>query len=158
MGFGSILAHLRPTSDPCATILVILFEMQDPQQCTTLHKAQAESLFAALSRRLALIRGPRDAGKSYTGVALVTALLANCEAVNLGPIFCVCYTNHALDQLLEHLVAHSVYHIIRVWKPLEIRGTSLGPYTSLRCQEWRSDMNREIRVLQIKNASGQITQ
>jgi hypothetical protein len=46
---------------------------------------------------LALIQGPPGTGKSYTGVAIIKALLGNRKAEELGPIICVCYTNHALD-------------------------------------------------------------
>ena len=35
-------------------------------------------------------------------------------AADLGPIICVCYTNHALDQLLESLVQGQVSRVIRV--------------------------------------------
>ncbi len=50
----------------------------------------------------------------YTGVAIIKALLHNRKAADLGPIICVCYTNHALDQLLEHLVKDGVRQVIRV--------------------------------------------
>ena len=42
------------------------------------------------------------------GVAIIKALLHNRKAADLGPIICVCYTNHVLDQLLEHLVKDGV--------------------------------------------------
>lgn len=53
-------------------------------------------------------------GKSYTGVAIIKALLHNRTKAKLGPIICVCYTNHALDQLLEHLVRDGVEQVIRL--------------------------------------------
>ncbi|KAI8296356.1 Helicase required for RNAi-mediated heterochromatin assembly 1 [Colletotrichum sp. SAR11_240] len=53
-------------------------------------------------------------GKSYTGEALIKVLLANKSKAKLGPIICVCYTNHALDQLLEHLIDGKVRNIIRI--------------------------------------------
>ncbi|KAJ3939042.1 uncharacterized protein N0V96_011157 [Colletotrichum fioriniae] len=52
--------------------------------------------------------------KSYTGEALIKVLLANKSKVKFGPIMCVCYTNHALDQLLEHLLDGGVQNIIRI--------------------------------------------
>lgn len=87
---------------------------KDVAQRSTLDPAQAEALTAALSRSLALIQGPPGTGKSFVGVAMIKALLANKDAANLGPIICVCYTNHALDQLLEHLVDGDVKQIIRI--------------------------------------------
>lgn len=41
-------------------------------------------------------------------------MLAAKKKASLGPIICVCYTNHALDQLLEHLHDHGVKQIVRV--------------------------------------------
>lgn len=90
------------------------FDLKDLETRTTLDSAQAASLIAALSRRLALIQGPPGTGKSFTGVKIIKALLTNRKAAKLGPIICVCYTNHALDQLLENLVADGVQQIIRV--------------------------------------------
>ncbi|KAI4140188.1 MAG: hypothetical protein L6R39_005902 [Caloplaca ligustica] len=81
---------------------------------STLDKAQQIAVIQALSVGLALIQGPPGTGKSYTGVAIIKALLHNRKAANLGPIICVCYTNHALDQLLEHLVKDGVMQVIRL--------------------------------------------
>ncbi|KAI5476602.1 hypothetical protein MNV49_007489 [Pseudohyphozyma bogoriensis] len=43
------------------------------------------------------------------GVKLVQTLLAN----KIGPILIICYTNHALDQFLEHLYDAGVQQIVR---------------------------------------------
>ena len=40
--------------------------------------------------------------------------MKNRKTANLDPIVCVCYTNHALDQLLEHLVNDGVKQLIRL--------------------------------------------
>lgn len=71
---------------------------------SSLDEAQQTAVVDALSRKLALIQGPPGTGKSFTGVALTKVLLDNASKARLGPIVCVCYTNHAMDQLLEHLV------------------------------------------------------
>lgn len=81
---------------------------------STLDDAQWLSTLNALGSCLALIQGPPGTGKSYTGVAIIKTLLKNRQAAKLGPIICVCYTNHALDQLLEHLVKDGVEQIIRL--------------------------------------------
>ncbi|CZT11782.1 related to helicases [Rhynchosporium graminicola] len=81
---------------------------------STLDEAQQFAVIQALSTGLALIQGPPGTGKSYTGVAIIKALLHNRKAADLGPIICVCYTNHALDQLLEHLVKDGVRQVIRL--------------------------------------------
>lgn len=86
------------------------------QENSSLDDAQAMALVNALQRRIGLIQGPPGTGKSFTGVALIKVLLANKlkANVNIGPVICVCYTNHALDQLLEGLLARGVSQIIRI--------------------------------------------
>ena len=81
---------------------------------STLDDAQRVSTINALKSCIALIQGPPGTGKSYTGIAILKALLQNRNAAGLGPIICVCYTNHALDQLLEHLVKDDVEQLIRL--------------------------------------------
>ncbi|KAF4541309.1 Nf-x1 finger and helicase domain protein [Lasiodiplodia theobromae] len=90
------------------------FRTSELVENSSLDDAQAKAVVDSLTHSFALIQGPPGTGKSYTGVALIKALLENRKAANLGPIVCVCYTNHALDQLLEHLVDANVPQIIRV--------------------------------------------
>lgn len=75
---------------------------------------QQKAIQHALTHSMALIQGPPGTGKSYTGVKLIKALLENRSDAKLGPIICVCYTNHALDQLLESLVNANVEQIVRI--------------------------------------------
>lgn len=110
------------------------FDFQALRQGSTLDEAQGLAIVDALSRNLALIQGPPGSGERFTGVALIKNLLKNRDEAHLGPIICVCYTNHALDQLLEHLVADDIKHIIRlgsrsksqVLEPLSLRQVSQG--------------------------------
>lgn len=67
-----------------------------------------------MSRELSLIQGPPGTGKSHTGEKIIKVLLGNKKKANLWPILCVCYTNHALDQLLEHLLDDGTKRIIRM--------------------------------------------
>jgi hypothetical protein len=90
------------------------FEIEALQKSSTFDDAQAVALVNALCRSLALIQGPPGTGKSFTGIAIIKALLHNRAAARLGPIVCICYTNHALDQLLEHLVTGGVKQIVRL--------------------------------------------
>jgi len=90
------------------------FDHDKLRRTTTLDPAQQASALHALSSNLALIQGPPGTGKSYTGVAIIKTLLKNRAAAELGPIICVCYTNHALDQLLESLVRDNVRQVIRI--------------------------------------------
>jgi hypothetical protein len=41
-------------------------------------------------------------------------LMKNKTAARLGPVICVTFTNHALDQILEHLVDADVNQVIRI--------------------------------------------
>ncbi|KAH8811111.1 hypothetical protein F5884DRAFT_876247 [Xylogone sp. PMI_703] len=90
------------------------FDFKKLAERSTLDRGQQTAVVQSLSSRLALIQGPPGTGKSYTGVAIIKSLLANRKAAKLGPIICVCYTNHALDQLLEHLVKDGVEQVIRI--------------------------------------------
>ncbi|KAK8163164.1 hypothetical protein BKA80DRAFT_295759 [Phyllosticta citrichinensis] len=90
------------------------FDFETLLQHSNLDRAQAQAIVDSLTRRLALIQGPPGTGKSYTGVALIKVLLENRVEAHLGPIVCVCYTNHALDQLLEHLLDAGVEQVIRM--------------------------------------------
>ncbi|KAK2031684.1 P-loop containing nucleoside triphosphate hydrolase protein [Colletotrichum zoysiae] len=86
----------------------------DLSRHSTLDSTQSKAVLNSLGRSFALIQGPPGTGKSYTGEALIKVLLANKSKARLGPIMCVCYTNHALDQLLEHLLDDDVQNIIRI--------------------------------------------
>lgn len=100
------------------------FDIAALQQKSRLDNKQAAALVNGLTRALAMIQGPPGTGKSYVGVALIKVLLANKKIskttladptkADIGPVLCVCYTNHALDQLLEHLVEDGVKQVIRI--------------------------------------------
>jgi hypothetical protein len=81
---------------------------------TTLDRGQCQALLAALTREFAFIQGPPGTGKSYLGVHLMRVLLGVKKKAKLGPVLVVCYTNHALDQFLEHLIEVGITKIIRV--------------------------------------------
>ncbi|KAF9106327.1 hypothetical protein BGX27_009208 [Mortierella sp. AM989] len=84
------------------------------QSYSTLDNTQAKALVETLCREVALISGPPGTGKTRIGVDLMRVLLHNSEAMNCGPILCICYTNHALDQFLEHLLDKGIKKIVRV--------------------------------------------
>jgi hypothetical protein len=81
---------------------------------TLLDETQSQALLDTLSRELALIQGPPETGKSFTGEKIIKCLIFNKKGPKLGPILCVCYPNHALDQLLEHLLDDGTKSIIRM--------------------------------------------
>ncbi|GLA58227.1 hypothetical protein AtubIFM54640_007373 [Aspergillus tubingensis] len=86
----------------------------DLSRVTALDEGQANALIWALRRKIALIQGPPGTGKSYVGLQLARCLLYNKDMLNLGPILCVCYTAHALDQFLDGLLKSGVTNIIRI--------------------------------------------
>ncbi|KAF0645876.1 hypothetical protein FPSE5266_03839 [Fusarium pseudograminearum] len=81
---------------------------------TSLDPTQSAALLNTLTRELSLVQGPPGTGKSYTGEKIIKVLLNARKKATLGPILCVCYTNHALDQLLEHLLDDGIKSIIRM--------------------------------------------
>ena len=83
-------------------------------QRTSLDRGQYKALIAALTREFAFIQGPPGTGKSYLGVHLMKVLLDHKQVASLGPIVVVCFTNHALDQFLEHLLKDGIKKIIRI--------------------------------------------
>jgi hypothetical protein len=80
---------------------------------TSLDYGQCEGLVVGLCREFSLMQGPPETGKSYLGVCIMQVLLSCATEANLGPIVVVCYTNHALDQFCEHLIANGTEKLIR---------------------------------------------
>ncbi|XP_076068567.1 NFX1-type zinc finger-containing protein 1-like [Oratosquilla oratoria] len=72
-----------------------------------LDESQHNALRSALTRELAIIQGPPGTGKTFLGLKIAQVLLYNKHWQNQrkGPILCVCYTNHALDQFLEGMLS-----------------------------------------------------
>ncbi|RUS19771.1 hypothetical protein BC937DRAFT_86940 [Endogone sp. FLAS-F59071] len=79
-----------------------------------LDDTQSKALVDTLSREVALIKGPPGTGKTKIGVDLMMVFLHNAERMRCGPILCICYTNHALDQFLEHLLDKGIKGIVRI--------------------------------------------
>lgn len=90
------------------------FDKEAFKRSTSLDAGQAEALIHSLCHCFAITQGPPGTGKSYTGIGLIKVLLDSKVEGDLGPIVLVSYTNHALDQLLEHLLDAKVNQIIRI--------------------------------------------
>ncbi|KAG8674221.1 hypothetical protein FPOAC1_000185 [Fusarium poae] len=89
-------------------------DIEELERATGLDQGQCHGLIGALTREYALIQGPPGTGKSYLGVQLLRVLLAAKQKAHLGPIVIICYTNHALDQFLKHLLEVGISRIIRI--------------------------------------------
>ncbi|KNG48654.1 nf-x1 finger and helicase domain protein [Stemphylium lycopersici] len=100
---------VQPTSSCDDRDMLDILEAKTP-----LDRGQCRALISALTREYAFIQGPPGTGKSYLGLQLMKVLLDVKAKAKLGPILVVCYTNHALDQFLEHLLDDGVEKIIRV--------------------------------------------
>ena len=90
------------------------FDIKSLMDDSTLDETQSKAIINALSRRFALIQGPPGIGKSYVAAQLIKILLASRDDAAMGPIICVSYTNHALDQFLEQLVSEGIENVVRV--------------------------------------------
>lgn len=129
------------------------FDFEKLQKLSTLDDAQQTAVIDALTRELALIQGPPGTGKSFTGVAIIRTLLGNARKAQLGPLICVCYTNHALDQLLEHLVKAGVKQVIRVGgqsksemlKPINLRSVVMEMEDTPTERKVKYDLRQQVR-------------
>ncbi|CAB4399021.1 unnamed protein product [Rhizophagus irregularis] len=80
-----------------------------------LDETQAKALIIALTHEIALIEGPPGTGKTVVGIEIMKVLLAkeNRKTIS-GPILIICFTNHALDKFLEHLLDENIKNIVRL--------------------------------------------
>lgn len=84
--------------------------VSDPQ----LNPSQLVAINAALSQKLVMIQGPPGTGKTFLGLKIAKQLLATSKQWwDRSPILVISFTNHALDQFLEHLTG-STDRIIRL--------------------------------------------
>ncbi|KAJ3507971.1 hypothetical protein NLJ89_g6009 [Agrocybe chaxingu] len=65
-----------------------------------LDPSQAASLISGLTQRVSLIQGPPGTGKSFIGALIAKSIHNHTEQT----ILVVCYTNHALDDILTGLL------------------------------------------------------
>ncbi|GBC05064.1 hypothetical protein RclHR1_00600027 [Rhizophagus clarus] len=80
-----------------------------------LDETQTKALISSLTREIALVEGPPGTGKTVVGVQIMKVLLANeNQRTKIGPILTICFTNHALDQFLEHLLDENITNIVRL--------------------------------------------
>lgn len=66
--------------------------------------SQMAALKSMLTKKVAIVQGPPGTGKTFVSVAALRVLLANLQPGD-PPIVVSAQTNHALDQLLNHVLA-----------------------------------------------------
>ncbi|OAL20644.1 hypothetical protein AYO22_08653 [Fonsecaea multimorphosa] len=91
----------------------------------SLDATQWEALKEILTKRLAIVQGPPGTGKTYVSRIALEILHANRKTASDPPIVIAAQTNHALDQLLQH---------ISVFEPNYVRlgGRSTNPEVQKR--------------------------
>ncbi|KAH0846063.1 Helicase required for RNAi-mediated heterochromatin assembly 1 [Fonsecaea pedrosoi] len=96
-----------------------------PTPADSLDDTQWEALKEILTKRLAIVQGPPGTGKTYVSRKALEILHANRKTASDPPIVIAAQTNHALDQLLQH---------ISVFEPNYVRlgGRSTNPEVQKR--------------------------
>ncbi|XP_049949017.1 NFX1-type zinc finger-containing protein 1-like [Schistocerca serialis cubense] len=89
--------------------------------------SQYKSFKSALTKEFVIIQGPPGTGKTFLGLKIMHTFLNNQNIWNINhrPILVVCYTNHALDQVLEGTLQHTT-RIIRIGG--QSQSKALEPY------------------------------
>ncbi|KAH8660848.1 P-loop containing nucleoside triphosphate hydrolase protein, partial [Tricladium varicosporioides] len=98
----------NPTKDGSA--LEILLSNVDalshfpPIPESSMDASQMAALESMLTKRVAIVQGPPGTGKTFVSVMTLRILIANLQSGD-PPIVISAQTNHALDQLLNHVLA-----------------------------------------------------
>ena len=148
-----------------------------------LDASQREALLTALTRKVAVIQGPPGTGKTYLGLKIVQVLLDNRQywngpteepineferrrgrlaqvlrprftrPVDHVPILVICYTNHALDQFLEGIMAFT-RKIVRIGGQSKCKAlepfmpkewsTRRGGVALFGCRDWIRDVRNKL--------------
>lgn len=109
-----------------------------------LDDSQRTSLLAGLRQSVSLIQGPPGTGKSFIGALLVKILYSHTNE----RLLVICYTNHALDQFLEDLLAIGIasHDVVRLGSKSSAKTQHLSlraqAPTRLRSQENWGNINR----------------
>ncbi|KKA19844.1 hypothetical protein T310_6168 [Rasamsonia emersonii CBS 393.64] len=94
------LSPVLGSDAPCNNIDVLSDWPEPPSD--GLDASQWEALRQILTKRLAIVQGPPGTGKTHVSVAALKVLLSNMK-VGDPPIIIAAQTNHALDQLINHV-------------------------------------------------------
>lgn len=70
---------------------------------SSLDDSQLSALCQILTKRLAIVQGPPGTGKTHVSVEAIKVMLANRTDKD-PPVVIACQTNHAIDQMLRHIL------------------------------------------------------
>ncbi|KAF3940389.1 hypothetical protein ABW19_dt0202991 [Dactylella cylindrospora] len=70
---------------------------------TSMDQSQLNAVERIMTKELAIVQGPPGCGKTFVSVKALAAMLKN-QGTRDPPILVACQTNHALDQLLRHVI------------------------------------------------------
>ncbi|KAI5843438.1 hypothetical protein DFP73DRAFT_552098 [Morchella snyderi] len=90
-----------PDKEPFEDVDIIKAWHQLPSN--GMDSTQMKALHSILTRRVSIVQGPPGTGKTHVSVQALRLLLHNMDAGD-PPIIVACQTNHALDQLLNHIL------------------------------------------------------
>ncbi len=69
----------------------------------TMDESQLKACHSMITKQIAIVQGPPGTGKTFTSVAAIRILVENLD-LNDPPVIISAQTNHALDQLLNHIM------------------------------------------------------
>ncbi|KAF9559902.1 hypothetical protein EC968_006425 [Mortierella alpina] len=121
---------------------------------STCDDTQAQALVDSLCREVALIHGPPGTGKTKIGIDLMRVLTHNAQRMRYGPILCICYSDHALDQFLEHLLDQGIHRMVRIGSRSSER---LHPHNLYELVQAHQRTARERGTLYQAHKAGDIT-
>ncbi|KAL0081247.1 RNA helicase [Phycomyces blakesleeanus] len=93
----------KPTNSRDQQKNLVKADVEWPEKNTGMDRTQMDALQTMITNNIAIIQGPPGTGKTFVGTYGMKVLLKNFDQ-GLGPIVCICQTNHALDQFLEHVL------------------------------------------------------
>jgi len=117
----------------------------DLSERTSLDLSQAEALNHAMTSQVSLIQGPPGTGKTFIGALIARVIRNNTDE----SILCVCYTNHALDQFLEHMLEAGETRIVRIGGRSKSERISKYQLKELARQKTGLDANDTRRLKQV---------
>jgi len=95
--------YSSPKDDPDRYINVDVLRGFPEDIQSSMDKSQMSACQRMLTSRIAIIQGPPGTGKTYTSISAVKVMIQNWQAGD-SPIVISAQTNHALDQLLNHIL------------------------------------------------------